>query len=101
MGNCEIKKGKSNARSGNLPKKSKISGTMKKSIILFSLLGVVSAFLTFLTVSIKESFGGSVPVYNNFLFWDWNVFFAYVIGLVLTPLITVYVIEKRKQVFGK
>jgi len=69
-----------------------------KYVILFVSLGIVAVLLTMLTVSIAVNFGGSLPLGAG-VYWDFNVFFTYMIGFgfIITPIVILYVSEQRKK----
>lgn len=81
---------------GDTPLKSSFFQRIGKYIVLFSILGLIAVILTFLTVSIATNVGGAIPVYG-FLYFDFNIFFTYMIGFIITPIIIVYVTKAREK----
>jgi hypothetical protein len=85
-------------RSNKKSKPKPVRNPVQKTVYLLVILGLGAALITLVSVSINEIFGGVVPVVEGFVYWDWSIFFAFIIGLVFTPLITLYVIKAREDI---
>jgi len=68
-----------------------------KYIILFSVLGIIAAVLTFVTVNLTHYLGGDMAVTDT-LYFNINVMITYLIGFIVTPLIILYVTKQREKV---
>lgn len=73
-----------------------------KFIVLFVILAIVATVLTIITVNLAHYFGSEIEmIEGSGIYFNLNVFFAFLIGFILTPIIIIYVTEQRKKVIGK
>lgn len=67
-----------------------------KWIIFFTLLSLVAAFITILTVTLAHHFGEDVEFIEGF-WWNTALFLSVIISVVISPIITSYVVKKQQE----
>jgi len=73
-----------------------------KFIVLFAILGILAIVLTLVTANLAFYLGTDFEITEGSgIYFNFNVFFAFMIGFIVTPIIIIYVSEQRKKVIGK
>lgn len=90
---CNVKKGECNKTASFFQRTGKF-------IILFVVIGIAAVVIATISVTVNTLFGGTVTIVEGYVYTDIAVIISFIIGLVITPLIILYVMEQRKKTMG-
>ena len=98
---CDPKKGPCNVtKGGNKTKTVSFFQRTGKYVILFIIIGIAAVIIATISVTVNVLFGGTITIMDGYVYTDLAVIISFIIGLVITPIIILYVMEQRKKTMG-
>lgn len=68
-----------------------------KLVFFIILLGIIASALTLLTVNLSYYYGDALHLGYGFM-WNFNIFFTYIIGFLVTPFVVMYITRQREEI---